>query len=158
MQKLAVVIISLAGLTLSPLSALAEDTTPTKTKATKTVKKKPSAKKSKPAKATATTAASAGAAAVAATPAAPAVDAVAAQVLATKHACMTCHKVDAKLLGPGFKEVAAKYKGDKTAEANLVSKVKQGGSGAWGSIPMPPHPQVPDAEIKTVVQWVLSLK
>ena len=158
MKKLAVVIISLAGLALSPVSAFAADTTPTKTKTGKTTKKKPAPKKSKAAKATATTAAGAGAAAVAATPAAPPVDAVAAQVLATKHACMTCHKVDAKLIGPGLKEVAAKYKGDKTAEAKLVSKVKQGGSGAWGSIPMPPHPQVPDADIKTVVQWVLSLK
>lgn len=156
MKELAVVIFSLAGLALSPLPALAEGTTPTKPKATK---KKTSAKKSKAASPTATaTAATTGAAAVAATPATPAVDAAAAQALATKHACMACHKVDAKLIGPGFKEVATKYQGDKIAEARLIEKVKTGGAGAWGTIPMPPHPQVPDADIKTVVQWVLSIK
>ena len=156
MKNLTVVIIALAGLALSPFSAMADETKPSKSKTSKSTKKKPCADEAKPA---AAAGASAAGAAVAAAPAAsPAVDAVAAQVLATKHACMTCHKVDAKLIGPGFKEVAAKYKGDKTAEAKLVSKVKQGGSGAWGSIPMPPHPQVPDADIKTVVQWVLSLK
>ena len=156
MKNLTVVIIALAGLALSPFSAMADETKPSKPKTSKSTKKKPCADEAKPA---AAAGASAAGAAVATAPAAsPTVDAVAAQVLATKHACMTCHKVDAKLIGPGFKEVAAKYKGDKTAEAKLVSKVKQGGSGAWGSIPMPPHPQVPDADIKTVVQWVLSLK
>ena len=80
------------------------------------------------------------------------------QALATKHACMACHKVDAKLVGPALKDVAAKYKGDKTAEAKLVKKVKEGGTGVWGAIPMPPHPQVPDADIKTIVQWILATK
>ena len=147
MKKLAVVLISLVGFLLSSGPALAEDAAPA-AKA-KTTKKKPSAKKSKTAKAAAATA-------VAAT---PVVDAVAAQALATKHACLTCHKTDAtKLVGPGFKEVAAKYKGDASAEAKLIAKVKLGGSGAWGSIPMPPLPQVPDADLKTLVQWVLSIK
>lgn len=146
MKKLAVVLISLVGFALSSGPVFAEDAAPVKAK---TTKKKPSAKKSKTAKAAAGTA-------VAAT---PVVDAVAAQALATKHACLACHKMDAtKLIGPGFKEVAAKYKGDASAEAKLISKVKLGGSGAWGSIPMPPHPQVPDADLKTLVQWVLSIK
>lgn len=147
MKKLAIVLISLAGFALSSGPVLAEDTAPAKTK---TTKKKPSAKKSKTAKAAAVGTAVA---------AAPVVDAVAAQALATKYACLTCHKTDAtKLIGPGFKEVAAKYKGDASAEAKLIDKVKLGGAGAWGSIPMPPHPQVPDADIKTLAQWVLSIK
>lgn len=86
-----------------------------------------------------------------------AVDATAAQALAQKSACMTCHAMDKKVVGPGYKEVAAKYKGDKTAEAKLIKKVKDGGSGVWGNIPMPPNPQVKEEDIKTIVQWVLSL-
>ena len=78
--------------------------------------------------------------------------------LAQKNACMACHQVDKKLVGPAYKEVAAKYRGDKTAEAKLVKKVKDGGSGVWGAIPMPPHPQMSDADIKTIVHWILSLK
>jgi len=78
--------------------------------------------------------------------------------LAQKNACMACHQVDKKLVGPAYKDVAAKYRGDKTAEAKLVKKVKDGGSGVWGAIPMPPHPQLSDADIKTIVHWILSLK
>ena len=78
--------------------------------------------------------------------------------LAQKNACMACHQADKKLVGPAYKDVAAKYKGDKTAEAKLVKKVKDGGSGVWGAIPMPPHPQMSDADIKTIVHWILSLK
>lgn len=85
------------------------------------------------------------------------VDATAAQALAQKSACMTCHAMDKKVVGPGYKEVAAKYKGDKTAEAKLIKKVKDGGAGVWGNIPMPPNPQVKEEDIKTIVQWVLSL-
>jgi cytochrome c len=81
-----------------------------------------------------------------------------AQALAQKNACMSCHQVDKKVVGPAFKEIAAKYKGDKTAEAKLVEKVKKGGSGVWGPVPMPPNAQVPDADIKAIVQWVLSIK
>ena len=80
------------------------------------------------------------------------------QALATKHACMACHQVDKKVVGPAFKEVAAKYKADKTAEAKLIDKVKKGGTGVWGQIPMPPNAQVPDADIKTIVHWVLAIK
>lgn len=80
------------------------------------------------------------------------------QALAQKHACMSCHQVDKKVVGPALKEVAVKYKGDKTAEAKLIDKVKKGGSGAWGTIPMPPNPQVPDADVKAIVTWILAIK
>lgn len=76
--------------------------------------------------------------------------------LAQKKNCMACHAVDKKLVGPGYKEVAAKYKGDKTAADKLTQKVLKGGVGAWGQIPMPPNPQVSEAEAKQLVQWVLS--
>ena len=87
-----------------------------------------------------------------------AVDAAAAQALAQKSGCLACHSVDKKVLGPAYKDVAAKYKGQKDAEAKLVDKVKKGGSGVWGPIPMPANsPQVKDDDIKTMVQWILSL-
>ena len=87
-----------------------------------------------------------------------AVDAKAAEALAQKSGCLACHSIDKKVLGPAYKEVAAKYKGDKTAEARLVAKVKAGGSGVWGPMPMPANsPQVKDADITTVVQWVLAM-
>lgn len=85
-------------------------------------------------------------------------DAPAAEELAKKDGCLLCHAVDKKVVGPAYKEVAAKYKGDKSMEAKLIEKVKKGGSGVWGQIPMPPNsPQVKDEDIKTIVQWVLSL-
>ena len=76
--------------------------------------------------------------------------------LAKKSGCLACHAVDKKLVGPAYKDVAAKYKGDKTAEAKLVEKVKKGGSGVWGAVPMPPNTLVKDDDIKTLVKWVLS--
>lgn len=80
------------------------------------------------------------------------------QALAQKSGCLACHAVDKKVLGPAFKDVAAKYKGDKSAEGKLVAKVKAGGSGVWGPMPMPANsPQVKDEDIKSIVQWVLSL-
>jgi cytochrome c len=82
----------------------------------------------------------------------------AAEALAQKSGCLNCHAIDKKVLGPSYKDVATKYKGDKTAEAKLIQKVKTGGSGAWGNIPMPANsPQVKDEDIKTVVQWILTL-
>ncbi len=78
--------------------------------------------------------------------------------LAKEKNCLARHAVDNKLVGPGYKEVAAKYKGDKTAEAKLATKIQKGGSGAWGQIPMPANPQVSDAEAKTLAKWILSLK
>ena len=84
-------------------------------------------------------------------------DTKAGEALAKKDGCFVCHTVDKKLIGPPYKEIAAKYKGDKSAEAKLIEKVKKGGSGVWGQIPMPPNsPQVKDEDIKTIVQWVLS--
>jgi cytochrome c len=78
--------------------------------------------------------------------------------LATKKNCMACHAVDKKLVGPAYKEVAAKYAGQKDAVDKLVQKVLKGGSGVWGPVPMPPNAQVSDAEAKQLVQWVMSLK
>src|SRR5690606_4177838 len=86
-----------------------------------------------------------------------AADAKAAQALAQKSGCLACHSVDKKLIGPSYKDVAAKYKGDKGAKAKLIAKVKNGGSGVWGPIPMPANTQVKDDDIKTMVQWILSL-
>ena len=81
-----------------------------------------------------------------------------AKALAQKSGCLACHGVDAKILGPAYKDVAAKYKGKPEMEAKLVEKVKKGGSGVWGPIPMPANsPQVKDEDIKTIVHWVLSL-
>ncbi|SDP66338.1 cytochrome c [Ralstonia sp. 25mfcol4.1] len=93
---------------------------------------------------------------VAAASAHAAVDAAKAQAIANKNACMGCHQVDKKLVGPAFKEVAAKYKGDKDALTKLSAKVKNGGSGVWGPVPMPANAAVSDADIKTVVEWVLA--
>jgi cytochrome c len=79
--------------------------------------------------------------------------------LAKAKNCLTCHSVDKKIVGPAYKDVAAKYKGDASAEAKLIEKVKKGGSGVWGPIPMPPNsPAVNDADIKKLVEWVLSQK
>lgn len=76
--------------------------------------------------------------------------------LAKKSACTACHTVDKKLVGPSFKEVAAKYKGQKDAEAKLIEKVKKGGQGVWGPVPMPANSSVKDEDIKTLVKWVLA--
>ena len=85
------------------------------------------------------------------------VDPKAAEALMQKSGCVACHAVDKKVIGPSYKEVAAKYKSDKAAAAKLVEKVKAGGSGVWGAIPMPPNAQVPEADIKTLVAWILTL-
>ena len=84
--------------------------------------------------------------------------AFASQELAQKKNCMACHAVDKKLVGPAYKDVAAKYKGDKTAEAKLAEKVMKGGVGTWGQVPMPANPQVSKEEATTLVKWVLSQK
>ena len=82
----------------------------------------------------------------------------AGQALAQKNGCLACHSIDKKVLGPAFKDVAAKYKGDKTAEAKMIAKVKAGGSGVWGPMPMPANsPQVKDEDIKSIVQWILAI-
>ena len=78
--------------------------------------------------------------------------------LAKKHACLACHAIDKKLVGPAYKDVAAKYAGQKDAEGKLVAKVMKGGSGVWGPVPMPANPQVSEAEAHTLVKWVLAQK
>ena len=78
--------------------------------------------------------------------------------LAKKHACLACHAIDKKLVGPAYKEVAAKYRGDASAEAKLVDKVKKGSQGTWGQVPMPPNANVPDADVRALVKWILSQK
>lgn len=78
--------------------------------------------------------------------------------LAKAKNCMACHAVNNKVVGPAFKDVAAKYAGQKDAEDKLVQKVIKGGSGVWGAVPMPANPQVSEAEARTLVKWVLSQK
>ncbi len=82
----------------------------------------------------------------------------AAADLAKAKNCMTCHAVVTKLVGPAFKDVAAKYAGQKDAEAKLATKVIKGGSGAWGAVPMPANAQVSEAEARTLVKWILAQK
>lgn len=87
-----------------------------------------------------------------------ALDNAAAEALMKKDGCAACHSVDKKIVGPAYQEVAAKYKGDAGAAAKLVKKVKEGGSGVWGPVPMPPNVTVPDADIKSLVDWILAQK
>jgi cytochrome c len=78
--------------------------------------------------------------------------------LAKAKNCMACHAVANKLVGPAYKDVAARYAGQKGAEDKLVQKVMKGGTGAWGPVPMPPNPQVSEAEARALVKWVLAQK
>ncbi|MGV7243778.1 c-type cytochrome [Caballeronia sp. M23-90] len=100
---------------------------------------------------------------VAAGQGAVAVDAPAAAVspadamnIARKNACMGCHAVDRKLVGPSFQQIAEKYKGDAKAPARLEAKVRDGGSGVWGMLPMPSHRSMDSGDIRTVVAWILA--
>jgi len=98
------------------------------------------------------------AAPAAAAPAAPPAEAaVAPDQMPAKYGCTACHAIDHKVIGPSFKDVAAKYRG-KDVEAALVEKVKKGGAGVWGQTPMTPNPQVPDPDLRALVQWILTLK
>jgi cytochrome c551/c552 len=85
-------------------------------------------------------------------------DMAAGQALMQKDGCGACHAVDKKIVGPAYQDVAAKYKGDAGALAKLSQKVKTGGAGVWGPVPMPPNPQVADGDIKTLVSWILTLQ
>lgn len=78
--------------------------------------------------------------------------------LAQQKNCLACHAVDKKLVGPAYKDVAAKYAGQKDAVNKLTQKVLKGGAGVWGAVPMPANPQVTEAEAKQLVQWILSQK
>jgi len=81
----------------------------------------------------------------------------ASEELAKKYNCLACHQADKKLVGPSYQEVAAKYKGQADAPDKLAAKVKAGGVGVWGQVPMPPNPTVPDADLKALVTWILGM-
>ncbi len=87
-----------------------------------------------------------------------ALPALADEALAKSKNCMACHAVDKKLVGPSYKDIAAKYASDSGAAAKLATKIQKGGSGVWGAIPMPANPQVSDAEAQKLAAWVLSRK
>ena len=78
--------------------------------------------------------------------------------LAKAKNCMACHAVANKLVGPSYKDVAAKYNGQKGAEDKLVAKVMKGGAGAWGPVPMPANPQVSEGEARSLLKWILATK
>jgi cytochrome c5/cytochrome c551/c552 len=127
----------------------------------------PAASGAATAAAAAPAAAGAASAAAAATPpaaaAAPAAKAGASldlqsgQAMMQKYGCAACHAIDKPVVGPAYSQVAAKYRGDKSAATKLEQKVKAGGSGVWGAVPMPPNATVPDADIKALVSWILTL-
>ncbi|MDZ7812952.1 MAG: c-type cytochrome [Ideonella sp.] len=80
----------------------------------------------------------------------------ASQELAQKNACLACHAMDKKLVGPAYADVAKKYAGQKDAEATLAASIKKGGSGKWGPIPMLPQSALSEADAKTLAKWILS--
>ena len=83
---------------------------------------------------------------------------MASEDLAKQKACLACHQIDKKLVGPSYKDIAAKYKTDKDAEKKLAAKVRAGGTGVWGQIPMPANPSVSEAEAATLVKWIMAMK
>jgi len=87
-----------------------------------------------------------------------ALDNAKAEAMMKKDGCAACHGIDKKIVGPAYVDVAAKYKNDKNAVATLTKKIKEGGSGVWGQIPMPPNAAVPEADVKELVAWILALK
>ncbi len=89
-----------------------------------------------------------------------ALPAQASEAIVKKARCVACHAVDAKRVGPAYKDVAAKYRGDKKAPAMLFEKVRHGGSGNWGTVPMLAHPadKISDDDLKQAIDWVLSLE
>ena len=85
-----------------------------------------------------------------------ALDAAAAKALAAKSACLACHAVDKKLVGPAYKDVAAKHAGQADALEKVAARIKSGGSGMYGAVPMPPQPTLKDEELKLLAAWVLA--
>ena len=77
--------------------------------------------------------------------------------LAKKHNCLACHQIDKKSVGPSYKDIAKKYKGQAGIEAKLAEKIKKGGSGVFGPVPMAPNAAVSDADVKTLVAWILKM-
>lgn len=98
----------------------------------------------------------AGLASAGAAVAAPSIDVAQAQAIYKSNACMSCHTAERKLVGPAYRDIAVKYKNDPGAQAHLEKVVRNGGSGVWGAIPMPSHPRMSDADIRTVVNWILA--
>jgi cytochrome c len=84
------------------------------------------------------------------------VDAAAAKALAAQKACLACHAVDRKMVGPSYKDVAAKHKGQADAVAKVAARIKSGGSGMYGPVPMPPQPTLKDDELKLLAAWILA--
>ena len=80
------------------------------------------------------------------------------QQLLERHACSGCHALDKRVVGPSFREIAQRYAGDAGAPARLAAKVRTGGQGAWGQVPMPPAPNVADGELSKLIAWVLAQK
>ena len=78
------------------------------------------------------------------------------QGLLAANACVACHTLDKRVVGPSFREIAAKFAGDDGAAASLAKKIREGGSGSWGNIPMPPHPQLSEADLSRMVGWILQ--
>ena len=83
---------------------------------------------------------------------------LASEDLAKQKACLACHQIDKKLVGPAYKDISAKYKSDKEAENKLAAKIRAGGVGVWGQVPMPANPAVSEAESKTLSKWILAMK
>lgn len=82
----------------------------------------------------------------------------ATEALAQKNNCLGCHAVATKLVGPAYKDVAAKYAGQADAQAQVIESIRKGSAGKWGELPMPPHPKISDADLKKLAIWVLSAK
>lgn len=86
------------------------------------------------------------------------VPAIASEELAKSKGCLNCHALDQKRVGPSYKDVAAKYAGQADAATKLAAKIKAGGAGVWGQMPMPPNPSLSDDDAKALAQWVLGIK
>lgn len=86
--------------------------------------------------------------------------AIASEEMMSSGGCISCHRVDQKLIGPGFKEVAARYRKDPQAAARLFAKVREGGEGEWGDMPMQPNSEekISDADLRTLIDWLLKLQ
>ena len=88
----------------------------------------------------------------------PRIDAKGALELAKASGCTACHAIDNTIVGPAYKDVAAKYRGEPRAARMLIEKVRKGGQGVWGSVAMPPQPQVSESDLTTLVEWILSMR
>lgn len=84
--------------------------------------------------------------------------ALADQEMLRKHNCVACHSNERKMVGPAYKDIAAKYSTDDKAAEKLAAKIREGGSGVWGQMPMPPHPQLSEADALTLARYVLTIK